>query len=121
MAKNYKFATKESLLKPKTHRFELSDGSVVFIRTLTAAQAFAIQQMKDEDKAFEAVAASLCDEHGTTLLTAEEAAQLDVVLLSELQAGITQFNGISQKDVEKAQADLKNAQTEGSTSSSPKS
>lgn len=109
--------TKEQLLKPKTKELPIGDG-VILVKALPARFILELKgkELVDEDF-YRIISASVIDETGQTMLTADDAAGMDFFIMNQLVIGIMEFNSLAAEAVRAAKEALKKAQTDGSVTS----
>lgn len=108
---------KDQLTKPKTAEIPVGEGTVL-IRALPAAFVLDLRgrTLGDQDY-YKIIAASVLDENGAPMLTAEEAAGMDFVMVNQLAIGIMEFNALSIDAAAAAKEALKKTQADGSPTS----
>lgn len=105
--------TADALTKIKTREVEVG-GGVVVIKQMTAAYAMEIREASKANET-ESTFKLISDLMVEPSLTIEQVKEMPTDYLRTISLAIADFNGISPDAVSKAETELKNARTEGST------
>lgn len=113
--------TRQSILSSRLKLVKVGDTKF-YLRALPASFILELQtrlkgknNVPAEEDMFEMLSRSICDSKGNPILSVEQAKELDMLMLNSLATEMMDFNALNPDAVEKAKAELKNLQAEGST------